>query len=411
MYDYIIVGAGLAGLNTAQLLLEKYPNSKICIIEKSNKIGGMIQSKYINFDGLDIKYESGGAVIYGYQKNMLHLIKKYNIEMSSMNLKDKVKDYFDSYCNYSKKHDHHSRFKLLLKKVFNYMNKKGDKFCREFNLEQICLQAIGLKDTQFIEKYYGYSGEFKLANAVVARKNIENEVFNSKKMFFFKKGYSTLLEEIYNSIESKVDLKLNTTMNYFDNNNNEILVKINNNAQLKCQKIILTIPKQHLVKQTLSFNENELKLLDSVDSFSLTRVFLGFDIKKNKWLQKLNHTTLNNPLRQIITLSKSKGLFQIYNDWQYADAFGALNKENTIKNSRLLLDKVFKSKVGQPTFYKKYYWKNAIHYWKPNVNEKYMYGKIMNIKKNVYICGESFSLNQGWGEGVVSMSKDLVKKL
>ena len=40
-----------------------------------------------------------------------------------------------------------------------------------------------------------------------------------------------------------------------------------------------------------------------------------------------------------------------------------------------------------------------------------MYGKIMNIKKNVYICGESFSLNQGWGEGAISMSNDLVKKL
>ena len=42
MYDIVIVGAGIAGLNTARLLNNK--NKKICILEKSNRVGGMMQS-------------------------------------------------------------------------------------------------------------------------------------------------------------------------------------------------------------------------------------------------------------------------------------------------------------------------------------------------------------------------------
>ena len=47
-YDIIIVGTGIAGLNTARLLLKKYPEKKILILEKSKRIGGLICTKYLN---------------------------------------------------------------------------------------------------------------------------------------------------------------------------------------------------------------------------------------------------------------------------------------------------------------------------------------------------------------------------
>ena len=55
MYDYVIVGSGLSGLNTARLLSEKYNNKKICILEKNKRIGGLIQTKHFTITKLNMK--------------------------------------------------------------------------------------------------------------------------------------------------------------------------------------------------------------------------------------------------------------------------------------------------------------------------------------------------------------------
>tara|TARA_B110000208_G_C11645568_1_gene386106 strand:- start:179 stop:331 length:153 start_codon:yes stop_codon:yes gene_type:complete len=36
MYDLVIVGAGIAGLNMTRLYLNKYPDKTVCIIEKTD---------------------------------------------------------------------------------------------------------------------------------------------------------------------------------------------------------------------------------------------------------------------------------------------------------------------------------------------------------------------------------------
>ena len=44
IYDVIIVGSGISGLNTAHQLKKKSPNLKILMLEKEPRIGGRIQS-------------------------------------------------------------------------------------------------------------------------------------------------------------------------------------------------------------------------------------------------------------------------------------------------------------------------------------------------------------------------------
>ena len=55
MYDFVVVGAGISGLNAIRLLKEKYPEKKICLIEKTNRLGGLIDTRYINLNKKDRK--------------------------------------------------------------------------------------------------------------------------------------------------------------------------------------------------------------------------------------------------------------------------------------------------------------------------------------------------------------------
>lgn len=432
MYDIIIIGAGIAGLNSARLLKEKYPDKKMCILEKTNRIGGLVDTRFYNVSQKKrtlgqnktqkhrkekIKYESGGAVVYEYQKNMLELINKFNIETREVPLGKNKRHFKNYYDGKKRKHplqkETTEKYMTLLKKVFAFMGTKTDDYCRKYTLEQICLQVLSFDETRFIEFCYGYASEFRVGNSVVTRKNMENELLNSNKMFIFTKGYHTLIQAIYNSIKEDVELFKNSEIMSFYKAKDIYVLKMRDGSTYKAKQLVFAVPKEGLLKLCNSFEENELEMFNSVESFSLSRIFAKYDMRKpeNKWIHKLKHTTVNNPIRQIIPVSKKHGFVQIsYSDWYFADYWGTLD-EKKIKPilRKLLQENLQYDKIIDPVYLKRVYWKNAVHYWNVNVNEKNMYKKIMCLRKNLFIVGESFSLNQCWCEGPVQTSIDLLK--
>ena len=60
----------------------------------------------------------------------------------------------------------------------------------------------------------------------------------------------------------------------------------------------------------------------------------------------------------------------------------SLNLKDTKKVLKKLLQETFQyEKIDNPTFVKKYYWRNAVHFWKPNINEKQIHKKFYNSVK------------------------------
>ena len=425
MYNVVIVGGGICGLNLACLLKEKNIKN-VCLLEKSNRLGGLIKTNYVNLEinkgeKRKVKYEAGGAVVFEYQKNMKNLIQKYNMETMILPIDKKGHHYKNYYDGKERKKvlstETTEKFLKLLKKVFDYIEKKGEDYCRKMTLEQICLEVVSYDDTRFMEFCYGYASEFRIANAVVAKKNIENEMFNTKEMYIFKEGYSKLLEKMYEQVKDNYEIKTKTEVKDFVDENGIIKLKLKSGNTIEAKKVVFCIPKEGLLKLCDSFNEKEQELFNSVNSSSLTRIFTKYNIEKkdNMWMKKINFSTVANPIRQIIpikqVLGKNIGLFQIsYSDSNHADYWGRLNLDNTKKVLKKLLEETFHNKkIDNPEWIKKIYWKNAIHFWKPNVNEKTLYKRIMKLRPNILIGGESFSLNQGWCEGAVQTSIDLSK--
>lgn len=418
MFDVVIIGSGLSGLNLANLLIKKgYQN--ICIIEKSNNIGGLIQTRHANINNSTYKYEAGGAVLFDYQKNMMKLVKDNKIEMIEKKL-NRDGDKNRSFCDdnkYKKKINIKTSngFYDLMRKVFTHMDNKGKQYCRRYTFEKICLEVLTIDEVKYLEICYGYSSEFKLTNSVVARKNLQNELFKSKKILFFKNGYSQLINSLFESIKNHITFINKSNLNKFTQLDNKIELLINKKNKIYTKKLVLAIPKQSLMKLSKSFTKDELDLLDSVHSSSLNRIFAKYDITQNnnKWMTDINYTTTDNKIKQIIPLNSKNGFFQIsYSDWINADFWGNMNKEDTKKMLKKHLQEIFPDKkISDPLWIKKYYWKDAVHFWKPNKNEIQLNKKIANIRDNIFICGESYSLNQGWGEGAILSSIQVSKLL
>jgi len=427
MYNIVIVGGGICGLNLA-CLLNKKRIKNVCLLEKNNRLGGLIKTNYVNLEvnkgeKRRVKYEAGGAVVFEYQKNMKDLIKKYNMDTMTLPLDKKGHHYKNYYDGKERRKvlstETTDKFIKLIKKVFDYIDKKGDDYCRKMTLEQICLEVVSYDDTRFMEFCYGYASEFRIANAVVAKKNINNELFNTKEMYIFKDGYSKLIDNMYEEVKDTYEFKLKTEVKEFEDVNGVIKLKLKSGNTIETKRVVFCIPKEGLIKLCDSFTDKEQELFNSVNSSSLTRIFTKYNVdkKENEWMKKLNFSTVANPIRQIIpikqVLGKNIGLFQIsYSDWNHSDYWGRLNLDNTKKVLKKLLEETFHNKnIDSPEWIKKIYWKNAIHFWKPNVNEKTLYKKIMKLRPNVFVGGESFSLNQGWCEGAVQTSIDLSKLL
>ena len=80
-YEYVIIGAGLAGLYSAYLIKKKHPNVKLIILEKSNIIGGRILIK--KFHGIDVLLGSGIG-----RKEKDHLLLKLLKETGFNNIQE-----------------------------------------------------------------------------------------------------------------------------------------------------------------------------------------------------------------------------------------------------------------------------------------------------------------------------------
>jgi len=77
-----ILGGGITGLSSAFHLSRRYPSSKITLIEKSNRLGGWIQSKRVKIavpggDVGNVVLEMGPRTLRVQSKAVLELVSAY----------------------------------------------------------------------------------------------------------------------------------------------------------------------------------------------------------------------------------------------------------------------------------------------------------------------------------------------
>ncbi len=382
VYDYIIIGGGIAGLYANYLLNEKYNG---ILLEKEHDLGGRVYE--MNWHGSNIKI--GAGIMAEHNINLLKLLNELKIKPQTFDsdiksfhepfdMNEAIKKIKVAFKNYSTKD------KLTMKE---FLEKNFDKkFVKNFIINCEYRDFIN-SDPYYFIKYYKIDDmshdPYKVL--IIEWKNLVNKLAKSN---------------CYTNSEVKKVEKIN------DN-----LFNIYTDKQIYYSKKIifaLTLkPLDKLISKIIDFKYN-----DYIGTIEFMRIYTWH--KNGYATDKIGHYNLvPNQLQKIIKIS-DKILMASYSDntdAKYWKSLISLDKksqikkvENKLQNLNIGINKVDDIEIG--------YWKEGIHYYKPFGTVKFndLLKKLSKPTKNVFVIGEIISKKQGWVEGCIESVNRIINK-
>ena len=374
IYDYIIVGGGIAGLYANYLLADKYNG---ILLEKENDLGGRVYE--MNWHRSNIKI--GAGIMTEQNKHLLKLLKKLNIKPNSfysqiksfhkpfdMNLAiKKIKVAFKTHYN--------SNNKLTMKQ---FLNKHFDSsFVKNF-ITNCEYRDFVDSDPYYFIKYY----------------KIDDMSHDTYKVFIIE--WKNLVAKL-----AKSNCHTNSEVKKIDKINDNLFKVTTDKETYFTKKIILALTLKPLDKLTANLIDFEYK--DYVGTIEFVRIYTYH--KNGYSSDKIGHYNLvPNELQKIIKIN-DKILMASYSDnkeAKYWKKVSLLDKkfqikkvENKLQDLNIGIDKVDDVEIG--------YWNEGVHYYKPfkSLKFKQMVKKLSKPSKNVFVIGEIISKKQGYVEGAI----------
>lgn len=410
IYDIIILGGGISGLYSAYKLLEKNKDLKILILEKNDYLGGRIKTFKKNINGNKFIFEEGAGRFNDNHKLLLQLIYELGLKDNIVKI-PAVTKFYPSH-RYETKFIGKSPF-LYVNKVIKYSKNDSKELLLKYTFIEYAKQILPPDEIKFILDSFGYYKQLVSMNAYNAINLFKDGMNQNLQFYGLNCGLSTIIKNIKNKIKSYSGCKilLNHCVNNIEYNNDLFSFYLKNDFLYKSKKCILAIPKPDLLK--FNILNSIQKELNSILYKSLCRIYAVFK-EEDIWFKNISKTTTNNNSRYIIPLNKEKGSIMItYGDSKYADYWNSLSEKLLLENIKKNIYKTYKIKINDPIFLKRFYWKCGTGMWKKNKDSTILSKKIIQPFKSIplYICGENYSETQGWIEGALETSENVIKKI
>ena len=474
MYDLIVIGGGISGLNTVYQYLKKYKkqNKKVLLIEKNSRTGGRIYTHNHKEKNKKYQIEAGAGRISSNHKNLMKLIKEFDLKLYKIpnktnykpipqnsfkelnqrfktfdqvileihkKLKTKPKSFRDNIKNYTL-----SQLVDILfqnKKQTKKLTKKSTKSTKSKNNKKQSQKSTIDKtklNSKFLDARYQYWSEVSVLNAEDALITFSKE-FNLKVPYFVVIGGLTqLVEKMTTKIkEMSCSIKLNTpfeSIQEIDNKNHNKNHKNTKtyliNQKFKCKNVVFAMPKYAYkpLFELKNSKQNQLNLLNPIKPYlkmlscqPLYRVYAQYPKDKDSqqvWFHDIGKVTSNLEIKFIIPISNDDGTIMIsYTDGKYADFWNRLRLKSDTKFKKELnrqLKLLFPDKnIPEPIWFTHHYWQHGACYWKPGFSGTKMEKEIVEPDKNhnIYFANSNFSRQQAWIEGGLVSSNLALKKI
>jgi monoamine oxidase len=452
IYDIIILGGGIAGMNCAYQILKKTPNAHILILEKESILGGRVQTTHTRY--MDV--EAGAGRFHDGQPHIMKIIRELGLSSHMSKLTSTA-----SYANGSGKITNsildqpmptsYAMGSILpsiqpsMMAVADYMFGKEnlpnawlitkivlasyitpEETLIDNSLLTFAKTVLNDAEIQLLKDSFGYYSELVLMNAKDALHLIVAHLSPLQVYYGLTGGLSQIIRKLESTILTHMNVRIlkkrSVNRIRYINWRNEPMFEIgcsNVGTLYYGKKCICAMPKP--VVEKIKFFQLLVPVLSKIKCAPLCRIYSKFPKIGNRvWFKGLPKLTSNSPLRMIIPINEQKGvIMSSYSDNKFAKYWkGLYDKEGESGlNAELirLLQKNTGRTVPLPIKTEIYYWECGVGYWGVGANSaKISKELIQPFGESVamFLCGEPYSeKNQQWMEGALETGMEVVNRV
>lgn len=410
MYDLIIVGGGISGLFLYYKLLNT--GKKILLLEKNELFGGRILQCEEVINGHEYSFPKGGARFNLNHTEVIKLLKELKLlDFRKDKGQNAYVDFVDSKNEFSKKFNDKSGFDYITK-ILDKAKHDDTIYLKSCTFQEYAKKHLKNDELEYMIVASGYSGQLKNMNMYDAYHLFSKGI--RPDLTYYSGYYHKMIDKLVNLIEESNGVlknKSNVKSIQYDNTNEIYSVNVND-KEIKGTKIALCLPKNALLKIPLLKPIHSV-LEKSISCKPLCRVYALFK-KEDIWFNDLTTKVItNNPLRFIIPMDRENGLIMIsYTDDEYTKYWNSMKTKKEVKDAIVKNVKLtFKKEINAPEKVWVFNWDCGVGYWNKGIDSNKVANQITNPCKNLYICGENYSLTQSWVEGSLESCNRCLKHL
>nr|AEX63188.1 putative amineoxidase [Moumouvirus Monve] len=468
--DILIVGAGASGIFSAWRLSQAYPNKKIIIVEKSDRICGRLES--IPFGNPNIYAEMGGMRTFPgidiYLTKLLNVLKiqtipvpyiepnnigfvrghRYNLSIlnsSSSRTLDRqqlitsyqlppnefnvsINDIILTAAEKSAPY-FHSQWRTMYHS--NYLNNTTFvNMLRNNNVSDGAMEAY--RDFSG----YNFSFDVPIAASTGIRENLS--LSGITQQHFVVGGYDSFIRKMTQEIilNPNITLLLNTSLEKISSQNNVNYCHVetlnNINFMIHTKQVILAAARDSLIQIDAPWTSSAMEAMASVNSWSAFKAFMLVDQNTYNLLSEngsiKGRCVSDLPARQVWMYSDNPPTILVYADDSDADYWSQfvtgiqkkpqfLNPDININLTNELIRQIsvifgVDSRLIHVDKIMYKYWDAGAYFWRPSNIDRLMSAIIQPLENNtnVYVVGSDFSYSQGWVEGAIESADTVLVK-